>query len=69
MGRIVVGNDATRRVVCLDPDGKVLDAFSAGECDVSVDPDGNVYCGSFVADEIQVYNPSHELIGSWSGPI
>ena len=35
---------------------------------MSVDPDGNVYCKSFVADEIQVYSPSHELIGSWSGP-
>ena len=67
-GRIVVGNDGTRRVMYLDPDGKVVDAFTAAECDVSVDPDGNVYCNSFVADEILVYSPSHELIGSWSGP-
>jgi outer membrane protein assembly factor BamB len=68
MGRIVVGNDGNRRVIYLDPDGKVLDAFSAGECDVTVDPDGNIYCKSFVVDELQVYDPSHELIGSWSGP-
>lgn len=67
-GRIVVGNDDTRRVVYLDPEGKVLDAFTAGECDVTVDPDGNVYCRSFVVDEILVYSPSHALIGSWSGP-
>lgn len=67
-GRIVVGNDGTGRVVYLDPDGKVLDAFSAGECDVTIDPDGNVYCKSFVVDGIQVYGPTHELIGSWSGP-
>ena len=26
-GRIVVGNDDTGRVVYLDPDGKVVDAF------------------------------------------
>jgi sugar lactone lactonase YvrE len=68
MGRIVVGNDGNRRVIYLDPDGKVLDAFSAGECDVTVDPDGNIYCKSFVVDVLQVYDPSHELIGSWSGP-
>ncbi len=67
-GRIVVGNDGNRRVMYLDPNGNVVDAFTAGECDVSVDPDGNVYCKSFVADEILVYSPSHELIGSWSGP-
>ena len=63
-GRIVVGNDASGRVVYLDPDGKVLDAFSAGECEVTVDPDGNVFCKSFVADQIQVFDPSHKLIGS-----
>ena len=67
-GRIMVGNDGTGRVAYLDPDGKVLDAFDAGECDVTVDPDGNVYCRSFVVDGIQVYGPTHELIGSWSGP-
>ena len=67
-GRIVVGNDDTRRVVYLDPDGKVVDAFSAAECDVTVDPAGNVYCAAFVADQILVYDPSHKLIGSWSGP-
>ena len=67
-GRIVVVNDNSRRVIYLDQDGKVVDAFTAAECDVSVDPDGNVYCNSFVADELQVYSPSHELIGSWSGP-
>jgi outer membrane protein assembly factor BamB len=67
-GRIVVVNDGTRRVVYLDPNGKVVDAFDTAECDVTVDPDGNIYCNSFVADELQVYNPSHELIGSWSGP-
>jgi outer membrane protein assembly factor BamB len=68
MGRIVVGNDGNRRVIYLDPYGKVLDAFSAGECDVTVDPHGNVYCKSYVVDELKVYDPSHELIGSWIGP-
>ena len=58
-GRIIVVNDSTRRVVYLDQDGNVLDAFTAGECDVSVDPVGNIYCNSFVADEILVYSPSH----------
>lgn len=67
-GRIVVGNDANGRVVYLDPDGKVVDAFTAGECDVSVDPDGNIYCSAFGVDELRVYSPSHELIGSWTGP-
>jgi outer membrane protein assembly factor BamB len=68
-GRIVVGNDGTGRVVYLDPNGKVVDAFSAQACDVTVDPDGNVYnmpCGGDA--RIQVYAPSHALIGSWSGP-
>lgn len=69
-GRIVIGNDGTRRVVYLDPDGKVLDAFSAGACNVTIDPADNTYvidagCGG---DQIQVYDPSHVLIGSWSGP-
>jgi sugar lactone lactonase YvrE len=57
-------------VVYLDPDGKVLDAFSAKACNVTVDPADNTYvanaaCGG---DGIQVYGPTHELIGSWSGP-
>ena len=69
-GRIVVGNDDTGRVVYLDPDGKVLYAFSAKACNVTVDPADNTYvanaaCGG---DGIQVYGPTHELIGSWSGP-
>ena len=68
MGRIIVINAGSRRVIYLDADGTVLDAFTAGECAVSVDPDGNVYCHSFIADELQVYSPSHELIGSWLGP-
>lgn len=69
-GRIVIGNDGTGRVVYLDLDGKVLDAFSAGACNVTVDPADNTYvvdvgCGG---DQIRVYDPSHVLIGSWSGP-
>ena len=71
-GRIVVGNDGNGRIVYLDPDGKVLDAFSAVGCDVTVDPDGNVYCKSFIElgdpSDLDVYGPSHTLIGSWSGP-
>jgi len=70
-GRIVVGNDGNGRIVYLDPNGNVLDAFSAGECDVTVDPDGNVYCKSFIdpgeISDVDVYSPSHALIGSWSG--
>ena len=34
-GRIVVGNDDTGHVVYLDPDGKVVDAFSAEACNVT----------------------------------
>ena len=71
-GRIVVGNDGNGRIVYLDRDGNVLDAFSAVGCDVTVDPDGNVYCKSFVelgyTSDLDVYGPSHALIGSWSGP-
>ena len=68
-GRIVVGNDDTGRVVYLDPDGKVLDAFSAEACVVTVDPADNIYIGGDCSfSRTLVYSPSHELIGSWSGP-
>ena len=67
-GRIVIGDDGSGGLSISIQGGKVLDAFTAGECDVSVDPDGNVYCSAFGVDELRVYNPSHELIGSWTGP-
>ena len=39
---------------------------------MTVDPDGNVYCKFFVESgeisHVDVYSPSHTLIGSWSGP-
>ena len=68
-GRIVVSVDDTGRVVYLDRDGKVVDVFDAAACEVTVDPSGN----TFVADaacgggQVKVFDPSHGLIGSWSG--
>jgi DNA-binding beta-propeller fold protein YncE len=68
-GRIVVGNDDAGRVVDLDPDGKVLDAFSAQACSVTIDPADNIYIGAECGiAQTLVYSPTHELIGSWSGP-
>jgi outer membrane protein assembly factor BamB len=67
-GRIVVGNDGTGRVVYLDPDGKVVDAFSALKaCDITIDPADNLYIAGCASDRIDVYDASHALIGS-SGP-
>ena len=68
-GRIVVGNDDTGRVVYLDQDGKVVDAFSAQACNVTVDPSDNIYIGGDCGfARTLVYSPTHVLIGSWSGP-
>jgi hypothetical protein len=67
-GRIVVGNDDTGRVVYLDPEGKVVDAFSAHACDATVDPADNIYIGGCGFSETLVYSAAHQLIGSWSGP-
>ena len=66
-GRIVVGNDDTGRVVYLDGDGTVLDVFSARACDVTIDPADDLYVGGCGSDTIDVYDPQHRLIGSWSG--
>jgi len=52
-----------------DPDGKVLDAFSAQACSVTIDPADNIYIGAECGiAQTLVYSPTHELIGSWSGP-
>ena len=67
-GRIVVGNDDTGRVVYLDPNGNVVDAFSAGACSVTIDAADNLYSGGCGSDRINVFDQAHELIGSWSGP-
>ena len=67
-GRIVLGNDDTGRVVYLDGDGMVVDAFSARACDVTIDPADDLYVGGCGSDAIDVYDPQHRLIGSWSGP-
>jgi len=66
-GRIVVGNDGNGRVVFLDLDGKVVDAFSAQACDITIDPADNIYIAGCGSDRIDVYGASHALIGS-SGP-
>ena len=66
-GRIVVGNDDTGRVIYLDPDGKVLDAFSADACSVTIDPANNIYSTGCGSDQIKVFDQAHKLIGSWSG--
>lgn len=70
-GRIVVTIDEARRVVYLDPNGKVVDSFSTTvqSCEVSVDPFDNAYVSGAACldDKIEVYDPSHVLIGSWSG--
>lgn len=69
-GRIVLGVDDSGLVVYLGPDGKVLDSFSTLACDVTVDPSGNTYTTDVgcASDHAQVFDPSHSLIGSWSGP-
>ena len=64
-GRIVLGNDDTGRVVYLDGDGMVLDAFSAPACEVTIDPADDLLClGGCGSDAIDVYDPQHRLIGS-----
>jgi sugar lactone lactonase YvrE len=67
-GRIVVGNDDTGRVIYLDPDGEVVDAFSADACDVTVDAADNLYSAGCGSDHLNVFDQAHKLIGSWPGP-
>jgi outer membrane protein assembly factor BamB len=67
-GRIVVGNDDTGRVVYLDADGKVVDAFSADACSITVDAADDLYSAGCGSDHLSVFNPAHTLIGSWFGP-
>jgi outer membrane protein assembly factor BamB len=67
-GRIVVGNDDNGRVVFLDPNGTVVDSFSAGACEVTIDSADNLYISGCTSDSLAVYSASHKLIGSWPGP-
>jgi outer membrane protein assembly factor BamB len=66
--------DATGRIVALDRDGNKVDAFGAfglaiGElhfpCAVDVDDADNIYVYDCEPGRLQMFNPSHELIGGW----
>jgi outer membrane protein assembly factor BamB len=67
-GRVVVGMDDSARILYLDPDGKVVDSFSAPACDVTIDAHDNLYAGGCDLKAIQVFDPSHGLVGSWPAP-
>ena len=64
----MVGNDDTGRVVYLDADGKVVDAFSAEACSVTIDSADDLYSAGCGSDQMNVFDQAHNLIGAWSGP-
>ena len=55
-------------MIYLDPDGKVVDAFSADACSVTIDSADNIYSAGCGSNQIKVFDQTHKLIGSWSGP-
>jgi DNA-binding beta-propeller fold protein YncE len=67
-GRIVVGNDDNGRVLYLDRDGKEVDSFNGGACDVTVDSAENVYVAGCGSDTLTVFDASHRVVGRWQGP-
>jgi len=73
-GNLWLTIDATGRIVALDRDGTKIDAFGAfgtakGKlhfpCAVDVDDAANIYVYDCEPGRLQMFNPSHELIGGW----
>ena len=73
-GHLWLTIDATGRIVSLDRDGNKVDAFGTfgrakGElhfpCAVDVDEADNVYVIDCEPARVQLFDPSHELIGGW----
>ena len=65
-GRVVVGNDDNGRVAYIDPSGRVVDSFDADGCTVTIDAADNLYVGPCDHQWIQVFDPAHHLIATWS---
>ena len=67
-GRIVLGNDDSGRVVYLEPEWHVVEAFlpsAGGACNVTLDERDDLYVGGCGGDRIDVYRASQAFVGSW----
>jgi outer membrane protein assembly factor BamB len=73
-GHLWLTIDAIGRIVALDRDGNKVDAFgefgtAKGKlhfpCAVDVDNADNIYVYDCEPGRLQMFNPSHELIGGW----
>jgi DNA-binding beta-propeller fold protein YncE len=67
-GRVVMANDDAGRILYVDGKGHKVDAFSADGCDVTVDALGDTFVNSCLLRDISIFDRTHKLIGSWSGP-
>lgn len=69
--RVVLAN-AGGKVVYVDANGHVVDAFQSRGCDVTVDPLGNTYVNADVhgcdGGLTEVFDRQHRLIGRWQSP-
>ena len=78
-GRLVIVNDAQKRVLYVDPSGHKVDAFTpdaaafagGNVCEVTVDAAGNTYLSGCAspgpAGPTLVYDRAHRLIAKWPG--
>ena len=68
-GRIVVGNDDTGRVLYLDTNGTARSTPSMERhATLPSTPRGTRTSAAVRGDFVDVFDPSHRLIGRWSGP-
>ena len=71
-GRVVMANDDNGRILYVDAEGHKVDAFTPrgdGACSVTVDAAGDTFvnygCGG--PGDIEVFDRTHHLVGSWYG--
>jgi DNA-binding beta-propeller fold protein YncE len=77
-GRLWIASDDVGRLIALDADGHKVDGFGesgsragqlAAPCGLNLDRAGNLYVYNCIGGRIQVFDPQHQLIGLWDGPV
>jgi DNA-binding beta-propeller fold protein YncE len=78
-GHLWIASDDVARLIALDAaDGREVDAFGElgsrpgqlmAPCGLNLDPVGNLYVYNCIGGRIQVFDPEHQLIGLWEGPV
>lgn len=66
-GRLVMTNDDNGKVLYLNGDGRVVDVFDNGGCDVTVDAVGTTFVNT-CDGTTRVFDRAHDLLGAWSEP-